>query len=112
MKTAAKLLSYATSEAGNLPHIAGRLFELRTGLDLTAVPYNTPAMLSDVMTGTLSTNLVFTAVPMVRQKQIKALAITQAPVAGASRYADHGGSGDQGLQSARVFRHVPGRRPD
>ncbi|QDM15850.1 tripartite tricarboxylate transporter substrate binding protein [Tardiphaga sp. vice352] len=77
-KKAAKPLSYATSGAGNLTHIAGRLFELRTGLDLTAVPYNTPAMLSDVMTGTVSMtfNSLFTAVPMVGQKQIKALAIT------------------------------------
>ncbi|MBN8991427.1 MAG: tripartite tricarboxylate transporter substrate binding protein [Rhizobiales bacterium] len=71
-------MSYATSGAGNLTHIAGRLFERRAGLDLIAVPYNTPALLSDVMTGTVSMtfNSLITAVPMVAQKQMKVLAIT------------------------------------
>jgi tripartite-type tricarboxylate transporter receptor subunit TctC len=61
-----------------LTHIAGRLFERRAGLDLIAVPYNTPALLSDVMTGTVSMtfNSLITAVPMVAQKQMKVLAIT------------------------------------
>ena len=71
-------LTYATSGVGNLTHVSGRLFELRAGLDLIAVPYNSPALLTDVMTGTVSMtfNSLITAVPMVEQKQIKALAIT------------------------------------
>jgi tripartite-type tricarboxylate transporter receptor subunit TctC len=71
-------MTYATSGAGNLTHISGRLFELRAGLDLIAVPYNTPAMLTDVMTGNvgMTFNSLITAVPMVAQKQLKALAIT------------------------------------
>lgn len=71
-------LTYATSGAGNLTHISGRLFEIRAGLDLIAVPYNSPAMLPDVMTGIVSMtfNSLITAVPMVAQKQLKVLAIT------------------------------------
>ena len=71
-------ISYATSGAGNLTHIAGRLFEIRSGLSMIAVPYNSPAMLSDVMTGTIGItfNSMITAVPMVAQKQLKVLAIT------------------------------------
>jgi tripartite-type tricarboxylate transporter receptor subunit TctC len=72
------ILTYATSGAGNLTHVSGRLFELRAGVDLIAVPYNTPAMLTDVMTGVVSMtfNSLITAVPMVAQHQMKVLAIT------------------------------------
>jgi tripartite-type tricarboxylate transporter receptor subunit TctC len=72
------MLTYATSGVGNLTHVAGRLFEMRAGIQLIAVPYNNPALLTDVMAGTVSMtfNSLITAVPMVRQKQLKALAIT------------------------------------
>ncbi|MBX9649826.1 MAG: tripartite tricarboxylate transporter substrate binding protein [Xanthobacteraceae bacterium] len=72
------VLTYATSGAGNLTHVSGRLFELRAGIEMIAVPYNTPAMLTDVMTGVVSMtfNSLITAVPMVAQKQMKVLAIT------------------------------------
>lgn len=72
------VLTYATSGAGNLTHVSGRLFELRAGIELIAVPYNTPAMLTDVMTGVVSMtfNSLITAVPMVAQHQMKVLAIT------------------------------------
>lgn len=71
-------LSYATSGVGNITHVSGKLFEVRAGIQLIAVPYNTPAMLTDVMTGTVSMtfNSLITAVPLVQGKQLKALAIT------------------------------------
>lgn len=71
-------LTYATSGVGNLTHVAGRLFEMRAGIQLIAVAYNTPTLLTDVLTGTVSMtfNSLITAVPMVEQKQLKALAIT------------------------------------
>jgi tripartite-type tricarboxylate transporter receptor subunit TctC len=71
-------LSYATSGVGNLTHVAGRLFEMRAGIELIAVPYNSPSLLPDVMTGRVSMtfNSLITAVPMVAQKEMKALAIT------------------------------------
>jgi tripartite-type tricarboxylate transporter receptor subunit TctC len=71
-------VTYATSGVGNLTHVAGRLFELRAGLQLIAVPYNTPTLLTDVVAGTvgMTFNSLITAVPMVEQKQLKALAIT------------------------------------
>lgn len=72
------MLSYATSGVGNITHVSGKLFERRSGIQLIAVPYNTPALLTDVMTGTVSMtfNSLITAVPMVQGRQLKALAIT------------------------------------
>ena len=72
------VLTYATSGYGNLTHVAGRLFEQRSGIKMIAVPYNNPALLTDVMAGTVSMtfNSLITAVGMVNQKQLKALAIT------------------------------------
>jgi tripartite-type tricarboxylate transporter receptor subunit TctC len=71
-------LSYATSGVGNLTHVAGRLFEARTGISMVAIPYNTPTLLTDVVSGTVSLtfNSLITAVTLVNQKQIKVLAIT------------------------------------
>ncbi len=71
-------LSYATSGIGNITHVSGKLLEARAGIKLVAVPYNTPALLTDIITGTVSMtfNSLITAVPMVQGKQLKALAIT------------------------------------
>jgi tripartite-type tricarboxylate transporter receptor subunit TctC len=71
-------LSYATSGNGNLTHVAGRLFEARTGLTMTAVPYNSPTLMPDTISGTVDMTFISTisAVPLVTGGQIKALAIT------------------------------------
>jgi tripartite-type tricarboxylate transporter receptor subunit TctC len=71
-------VSYAIAGIGNITHVSGRLFEERAGIKLTAVSYNTPALLTDVMTGQvgLTFNSLITAVPAVQGKQLKALAIT------------------------------------
>lgn len=71
-------LTYATSGVGNLTHVAGRLFEVRAGVSMTAVPYNTSALMTDVIGGTVSMTFVstVTAVPLVNAKTVKAFAIT------------------------------------
>lgn len=71
-------LSYGTSGVGNLTHVSGRLFEARAGISLISVPYNTPALLPDTLSGTISMtfNSLITATPLVKQGQFKALAIT------------------------------------
>lgn len=71
-------LSYGTSGVGNLTHVAGRLFEARTGVSMISVPYNSPTLLSDTVSGTLGLtfNSLITATPLVKQGRIKVLAIT------------------------------------
>ena len=77
-KEKAGAMSYATSGLGNITHVAGKLFEVRAGIQLIAVAYNTPALLTDVMTGTIGMtfNSLVTAVSMSQGGQLKALAIT------------------------------------
>ncbi len=71
-------LSYATNGVGNITHVAGLLFEARTGTKMTAVPYNTPNLTTDVMTGQvdLAFYSVASAAPLVNAGKIKALAVT------------------------------------
>jgi tripartite-type tricarboxylate transporter receptor subunit TctC len=71
-------LSYATNGVGNITHVAGLLFEARTGVEMTAVPYNTPALTTDVMTGNVDLTFfsVAGAAPLVNAGKIKALAVT------------------------------------
>jgi putative tricarboxylic transport membrane protein len=71
-------LSYAMSGVGNLTHVAALLFEARAGIKMVAVPYNTPTLTTDVLTGTVDLTFISTvsAVPLVNSGQIKALAIT------------------------------------
>jgi len=73
-----KPLTYATNGVGNITHVAGLLFEARTGVKMTAVPYNTPALTTDVMTGTVDLTFfsVAGAAPLVKAGKIKALAVT------------------------------------
>lgn len=77
-KKKAGSLSYGTSGVGNLTHVAGRLYEARAGLEMISVPYNTPTLIPDTITGNVSMtfNSLITAVPLVKQKQLKVLAIT------------------------------------
>jgi tripartite-type tricarboxylate transporter receptor subunit TctC len=71
-------LSYGMSGVGNLTHVAGKLFEARIGASMVAVPYNTPALIPDTISGTvdMTFNSMITAVPLVTSGQLKALAIT------------------------------------
>jgi tripartite-type tricarboxylate transporter receptor subunit TctC len=71
-------LNFSSSGVGNLNHLAGELFAMRTGAQLTHVPNkgDTPAML-DVMAG--ETQLMFAtlpgALPHIRSGKLRALAI-------------------------------------
>jgi tripartite-type tricarboxylate transporter receptor subunit TctC len=71
-------LTYAMNGVGNITHIAGLLLEKRAGLEMTAVPYNTPALTTDVMSGTVDFTFIgiATAVPLVKSGKLKALALT------------------------------------
>jgi len=71
-------LSYATNGVGNVTHVAGLMFEARTGTRMVAVPYNTPNLTSDVVSGTVDMTFFSTAGagPLVNAGKIKALAVT------------------------------------
>ena len=71
-------LTYATNGVGNITHVAGLLFDARTGTQMLAVPYNTPNLTSDVMTGTVDLTFysIAAVAPLVNGKKIKALAVT------------------------------------
>lgn len=71
-------LSYATNGVGNITHVAGLLFEARTGTKMLAVHYNTPNLTSDVMSGTVDMTFFSTAGagPLVSSRKIKGLAVT------------------------------------
>ena len=76
-------LSYGTSGVGGTPHIAGELLKLRTGANLTHIPYKGggPAM-SDALGGNIP--LVFTAVAGAVQ-HVKAGRLTPIAVSSAKR---------------------------
>jgi tripartite-type tricarboxylate transporter receptor subunit TctC len=71
-------LTYATNGAGNVTHVAGLLLEMKSGIKMIPVPYNTPALTADVVSGTV--DMAFLAVsqsaPLVNDGRIKALAVT------------------------------------
>jgi tripartite-type tricarboxylate transporter receptor subunit TctC len=71
-------LTYATNGVGNITHVAGLLFDARTGTRMVAVPYNTPNLTTDVMTGTVDLTFysIAAAGPLVSSGKLKALAVT------------------------------------
>ena len=71
-------LTYATNGVGNITHVAGLLFEKRTGTRMVAIPYNTPNLTTDVMTGQVGMAFYSTAAatPLVTAGKLKALAVT------------------------------------
>ena len=71
-------LTYATNGVGNITHVAGLLFDARAGITMNAIPYNTPNLTTDVMTGQvdLAFYSVASAAPLVNGSKIKALAVT------------------------------------
>jgi tripartite-type tricarboxylate transporter receptor subunit TctC len=71
-------LTYATNGVGNITHVAGLLFEARTGTKMIAVPYNTPNLTADVVSGTVDLTFysIASAAPLVNSGKIKALAVT------------------------------------
>lgn len=71
-------LTYATNGLGNITDIAGRLFQAETGTKMIAVPYNTPNLTTDVMTGQVDLTFysIAAAGPLVSSGKVKALAVT------------------------------------
>lgn len=71
-------LTYATNGIGNITHVAGLLFDARTGTKMVPVQYNTPQLTADVMSGTVDMTFfsVAAAAPLVKSGKIKALAVT------------------------------------
>jgi tripartite-type tricarboxylate transporter receptor subunit TctC len=76
-----KRLSYASSGHGTSLHLAGELFQRKAGIELTQVPYRGagPAF-NDVIPGRIDVMINFTSssLPLVRQGQLRALAVTTA----------------------------------
>ena len=106
-------LTYATNGVGNITHVAGLLFDARTGTEMVAVPYNTPNLTTDVMAGTVDMTFysIAAAGPLVSGGKLKALAVT-----GSRRsptlpgHADPAGARLQGFRHHRLVRSVvPGR---
>jgi tripartite-type tricarboxylate transporter receptor subunit TctC len=74
-------LSYASAGAGNITHLLGELFKVKTGINVVHIPYKSGA---EMITSLLSeqTQMAFPDVsvllPMVREGKLKALAVTTA----------------------------------
>ena len=74
-------LSFGTSGTGGTPHIAGELLKIRTGANLTHVPYQGGGQaMTDVLGGTIP--LVYTAVAgahgHIKSGKLKAIAVSSA----------------------------------
>ena len=74
-------LSYGTSGTGGTPHIAGELLKLRTGANLTHIPYKGGGQaMTDVLGGNIP--LVYTAIagaiPHVKSGKLHAVAVSSA----------------------------------
>jgi tripartite-type tricarboxylate transporter receptor subunit TctC len=71
-------LTYATNGVGNVTHVAGLLLEQKDGIKMIPVPYNTPTLATDVISGVV--DFAFLAVTqsaaLVNDKRIRALATT------------------------------------
>jgi tripartite-type tricarboxylate transporter receptor subunit TctC len=74
-------LSYASSGHGTSLHLAGELFKRQAGIEMTHVPYRGagPAF-NDLIPGRVDAMINFTSssLPLVRQGQLRALAVTTA----------------------------------
>jgi len=72
-------LTFGSAGMGSSIHLAGELFKVMAGVDMTHVPYKgvSPAEV-DLMAGTVDMMFgsVSTAIPLVQSKKLKALAVT------------------------------------
>jgi tripartite-type tricarboxylate transporter receptor subunit TctC len=74
-------LSYSSAGAGNLTHLSGELFKLRSGTDLVHVPYKSTGEAAAAILGgqvQLTFGGISILLPLIRDGQLKALAITGA----------------------------------
>jgi tripartite-type tricarboxylate transporter receptor subunit TctC len=72
-------IDYGASDAGSAPHLAGELFKMMGGVDLTPVYYKgTAPALTDLIAGHIPLMFVsnISAMPHVKSGKLKALAVT------------------------------------
>jgi tripartite-type tricarboxylate transporter receptor subunit TctC len=78
-KAAPGKIDYGASDPGSAPHLAGELFKMMAGIELTPVPYKgtAPAM-TDLLAGHIPLMFVsnITALPHVKSGKLKALGVT------------------------------------
>jgi tripartite-type tricarboxylate transporter receptor subunit TctC len=78
-KTKPGAIDYGASDAGSAPHLAGELFKMMAGIDLTPVYYKgTAPALTDLIAGHIPLMFVsnVSAMPQVKAGKVKALAVT------------------------------------
>ena len=72
-------ISYSSAGTGTANHLAGELFKQMTGAEMIHVPYNGAAPASQAIAGGVVDvlfNNMLSGLPMVRGKQVRALAVT------------------------------------
>ncbi len=72
-------LNFASAGVGTAPHLAGEMIKLRTGIDMTHVPYRgIGAAYPDVMSGKvqLAFSSIAGAVPFTKDNRVRAIATT------------------------------------
>jgi tripartite-type tricarboxylate transporter receptor subunit TctC len=70
-------LSFASPGVGTAPHLAGELFKMMSGINMTHVPYHGAAMaLSDLLSGQVHVMITAAARELVRDGKLRALAVT------------------------------------
>jgi tripartite-type tricarboxylate transporter receptor subunit TctC len=72
-------LSFASPGVGTAPHLAGELFKMMSGINMTHVPYHgAAAALNDLLSGQLQVMITAAARELVRDGKLRALAVTSA----------------------------------
>jgi tripartite-type tricarboxylate transporter receptor subunit TctC len=80
-KAAPGKIDYGASDAGSAPHLAGELFKMMAGIDLTPIYYKgTAPALTDLLAGQIPVMFVsnINALPHVKAGKLKALGVTGA----------------------------------
>jgi tripartite-type tricarboxylate transporter receptor subunit TctC len=72
-------LSFASPGIGTAPHLAGELFKMMSGIDMTHVPYHgAAAALNDLLSGQVQVMITAAARELVKDGTLRALAVTSA----------------------------------
>jgi tripartite-type tricarboxylate transporter receptor subunit TctC len=72
-------LSFASPGVGTAPHLAGELFKMMSGVNMTHVPYHgAAAALNDLLSGQVQVMITAAARELVRDGKLRALAVTSA----------------------------------
>jgi tripartite-type tricarboxylate transporter receptor subunit TctC len=72
-------LSFASPGIGTAPHLAGELFKMMSGVNMTHVPYHgAAAALNDLLSGEVQVMITAAARELVKDRKLRALAVTSA----------------------------------